>query len=315
MNEKANYHLVVLNISTLSVDEKEKYALFIPVRYRTSIEGEDPYGISFTKMIAVGVIFCDTPIGLVIGGYLGEMLGFVETYTIKIASPHNTLILADHMLQKYEEECLRAGAVIMIYNYRKTDPDASFIEKVQKKRKWSPPKPHVIRYFFDGPTFHPSWYERPPQLPPKYKLFPWKNLKQAEREQLQKNYREGHFSENVYPFQNEETIEFRNSLGLKYKGKIVGWSITHRVAPDTVKYTALYVQPEFQFRGYAIRLLVESTKLQQKCNIKWALFEIKLGEVDPSWFKFVLKRLAPYAFEIDTLYQTWKATSSETFKL
>jgi hypothetical protein len=37
-----------------------------------------------------------------------------------------------------------------------------------------------------------------------------------------------------------------NSLGLRFDGQIVEWIITHRIAPGTTRYTALFVHKELQ---------------------------------------------------------------------
>jgi len=104
----------------------------------------------------------------------------------------------------------------------------------------------------------------------------------------------------------EKIIEYTNSLGLRYKKEVIGWMITHRIAPDTIRYTSLYVDPEYQYKGPSIRLLIESMVLQTRSTIKWALFEINLDQINPSWYKFVQKRLAPYSQKITEIYKTWK---------
>lgn len=309
-----NYKIEKLDLETLSAEEKKKYAIFIPPKIRCTLEGIDPDDISFTQIIAIKLEFNGKPAGIaILGNYEGT--GLAEIFSIKIKQEHQKIDLAREMLKQIGLEAAKAGAVILTFYFRKTELDSPFIENVLKQCEWSEPELFAIRYFFDGHTFHPPWYNHPPKLPSKYKLFPWKILKQSEREQLEKEYNQGVYSDTVYPFQKEESIEYSNSLGLRYKDEVIGWSITNRIAPDTIKYSALYVKPEFQFLGYPIRLLVESTKLQQKTTIRWALFEINLERVDQSWIKFVQKRLAPYAIEIDNIYHSWKATSPDVFNL
>lgn len=308
------YKIIRLDLDSLSEGKKEKYALLIPPKYRCCLEGKDPDNISFSEIIAIGLELDREPVGIAVSGHY-EGIGLVELFSIKIMQQHQTIDLATEMLQKIESESAQSGAIIVTFHFRKTDPDYPLVEELLNRCEWAQPKLFVIRYFFDCYTFNPPWYDHPPKLPQQYKLFPWKNLKKSEKEQLKWEYHQGHFSDSISPFQKEESIDYTNSLGLRYKGEVIGWSITHQIAPDTIKYTALYIKPEFQFQGYSIRLLVESIKLQQKSAKRWSLFEINLEEVDRSWLKFVRMRLGPYALVIDNIYQSWKALGPDVFTL
>lgn len=309
-----SYTIKKIALDSLTQENKEQYKILIPPRFRCCLEGKDPDDISFSKIIAIGLEFEGNPVGIAVSG-LYEGLGLVEIFSFQIQKQHQNVDLGKEMMQKIESEGIRQEAAIITYHFRNSDPNFSFIQKVLKNKDWIKPKLFVIRYFFDCYTFNPPWYDHPPKLPRSYKLFPWKDLKKTERVQLEQEYNQGHFSDSISPFQKENTIEYTNSLGLRYKNEVIGWSITHTIATDTVKYTALYVKPQFQFLGYPIRLLVESIKLQQKSSKKWSLFEINLEDVEPSWLKFVQKRLAPYALRTDETYQSWKALRSDTFKL
>jgi hypothetical protein len=99
------------------------------------------------------------------------------------------------------------------------------------------------------------------------------------------------------PFANKEMpMETINSLGLRYQGEVIGWIITHRPNPETIRYSNLYVDPRFYFKGFAISLLIKSMQLHQLTpDVPHALFEVNLTETEPSWWNFVKRRLIPYA--------------------
>lgn len=306
-----NYKIEKLDLDTLPAEKKKKYALFIPPRIRCALDGIDPDDMSSAEILAIGLEFKNEPVGIAVASNY-EDLGLAELFALKIMEPHQDVNLGLKMLQKIEAESSHGGAVVVTFSFRKTELDSSFIEEVLNKAEWANPKIFMIRYFFDMYTFNPPWYKNFNKLPSKFKIFPWSKLKKSERDRLENECYQGHFSESIQPFQKEDSVEYINSLGLRHKKEVIGWCITHRISPDTIKYTSAFIKPGYRLSG-SLRLGVQSIKLQQESSVRWAIFEINLENVDPSWFNFVQKRFAPYAIEVDNIYQTWKATSSDTF--
>lgn len=48
---------------------------------------------------------------------------------------------------------------------------------------------------------------------------------------------------------------------MRYRDEVRGWIVTHRIAPRTIRYTSLVVDPELPAKGLGIRLLAESLRL------------------------------------------------------
>lgn len=106
------------------------------------------------------------------------------------------------------------------------------------------------------------------------------------------------------PFREEHLIEPRSSFGLRYQGQIVGWMITHRIAVDTVRYSALFIRPDLQSMGRAIPMLATAIRHQlEDPQVTKAMF-IVLSE-NAAMGKFVHCRLSPY---LTGVQQTWKAS-------
>lgn len=307
------YKIKKISLTELSSEEKAAFSSLLPIQYRCCLDGKEPSSISFAKIIAIGLMYRNKPVGIAVSANY-EDLGFATLFSINIEEAHRDLARAVDMVKEIELEVKRQEATIITFFFRKGDLDSQFLESLLAVCEWSGPKAHTLRYFFDCYTFSPKWFQQELKLPKHYEIFPWKQLKKTEREQLEAQYEEGYYSESVYPFEGEETIEFSNSLGLRSKGRVIGWVVTHRIAPDTIKYSCLYIQPEFQFLGASGKLLAESIKLQQKSSKRWSVFEIFLDENNRSWFKFIQKRLAPYALETDLIFQSWKALNPDTFQ-
>jgi hypothetical protein len=72
--------------------------------------------------------------------------------------------------------------------------------------------------------------------------FPWADLTATEREDLQARLEpdaERSIPQPLSPFQLSDTVEHDCSLGLRYDGRVAGWMITHRLAPEVLQYTCL----------------------------------------------------------------------------
>lgn len=297
-----------LNLSLLPPEKKQMYSLLLEPRHRTCLEGIDPYGLSFGLLLAIGAEENNIPKGICLLSCYPD-LNYAEIHSLSVTPPARRLGIGSQLIKAAEASALEKKCSLIQIQYRKEDYTTPFLEKILEKEKWAGPRKIALRFFFDTRSFHPPWFTHPPPLHHSFMAFPWGHLKKDEKQSILKNYKQGHFQPAVFPFQ-EETFEKINSLGLRFKKEVIGWMISHRVAPDTIRYTALYVQPEHQYRGSSIRLLVDAIALQQSSPIRWALFEINLQEASSSWLKFVLKRLAPYAQESITVLQRWKTLNT-----
>lgn len=299
------YRFERLDLTQLSQAEKEQFYFLAPPKFRCCLDGRDPDDISFTILVAIGAFEGNKPIGLALGGVY-DVTGMGEVFSLEVEHARRHAGVGTTLLQAMEKACREEKANFVIGYYRKSGSSFPYLEKIFQRLKWEKSSLFMVRYFFDIYNFYPPWFEHPPTFPPEYEIFPWDELKPNEREDIESRYEQGHFDASVYPFQMGESWEPINSLGLRYKKQVIGWMVTHRASPDTLRYSALYIQPEFQSKGHAVRLLVNSIKKQQASPVRWCYFELNVLEADPTWIKFVTQRLAPYALDEDRIYQIWK---------
>jgi hypothetical protein len=130
-------------------------------------------------------------------------------------------------------------------------------------------------------------------LPDEFTIFPWAELTAQERQTIEQRQQvESWYPPVLTPFQEEDRLEPLNSLGLRYQGQVVGWMITHRVAPDTIQYTSLFIQQEFQQLGRTIALIAEAIKRQIAGGVPYGIFMIDVE--NKTMVKFFRRRLQPY---------------------
>jgi hypothetical protein len=78
---------------------------------------------------------------------------------------------------------------------------------------------------------------------------PWKDLAAESLDELRART---DYPLELSPFTEEEKIEKINSIALVVDGVIAGWMITHRIAPDTIRYTKLYMRDAHKRLGFAL---------------------------------------------------------------
>lgn len=204
-----------------------------------------------------------------------------------------------------ENEFIKEGCPAICTEFADDNPSRQAIGKILSKDGWIPPTIYMLNCYFNVQEFHPPWFERNYPLPKTFEEFHWRDLKPKEKERLAYQAEQWTFHPSVSPFREAEIIEYQNSLGLRHENEVVGWMVTHRVDPDTIAYSALYIHREYHHKGYAIRILIDSIRLQQKSSVPYSLFKVNLEEVDRSWIEFVKRRLVPYAQRTQRIYWSW----------
>ena len=75
--------------------------------------------------------------------------------------------------------------------------------------------------------------------PAHFEIFPWRLLTAQERADVQRLIERDPLTRRFDPFFEDDQLEPLNSLGLRKAGEIAGWLTTHRIAPDTIRYTGV----------------------------------------------------------------------------
>ena len=206
--------------------------------------------------LAVGVYDGNEPAGLALVGPSPDG-NEAELLSLYVALPHRlcglgSLLLrhAEGLLQKMPTRSLRT-------TWSETLPGAKAFRTVLDKCGWSESKKRmfVLKGRMDGDfgkgvrEMYPK-YESPDCLPRKYTLGPWGEMTEAEREFIRA--REGlpnWYEPRANPFREEQTMEPTNSLVLRKEGEIAGWLTVHRTAPDTLRYTDVFIREDLKRAG------------------------------------------------------------------
>lgn len=288
------YEIHKLDLQSLSPECIPTYEKLIDPKFYCCLKSQDPYGISFAKIIAFEATFNKVPVGLAVACILSDIL-MGEIYSVYVDPHYRNQRIGSLLFARLKEEFKihKCTYVNLIYPAKSTT--TPFLQKILQNQGWKDNGRFIIRCLFDGPIFNPPWLQKNYEFPSEIEEFPWSELNEKEKEFLKHQESQLTFPRYISPFgQNPSQIEHINSLGIRYKGKIIGWMITHRISQDTIRFSALYVQKEFLKRSW-IKLLVDSINRQKKSSVRWALVELNLNLIDNSWLAFANKKLIPYA--------------------
>ncbi|MCG7974243.1 MAG: GNAT family N-acetyltransferase [Candidatus Thiodiazotropha taylori] len=179
-------------------------------------------------------------------------------------------------LLSHLEQMLSANEIGMLTHLTRSDlPSFKIVEATLIPRGWSCSERLRLYKVTKSNYKEPVWFDQV-TLRQGYSLFPWNKLRSTERAQIVAKQNAGNwFPGELTPFQEESTIEWSNSIGLRFQGEVVGWMITHRVATDVVQYTALFVAEEHRSQATGIALIADSVKRHLAVGGSRAIFQVR----------------------------------------
>ncbi|MEG3440330.1 GNAT family N-acetyltransferase [Pannus brasiliensis CCIBt3594] len=281
-----NYHFFTIDTERAILFEKFTYPSY---RFLLRILDTD------SSIVAIGISVDSRAIGLAlakIDNYKADLI------SLFVHPEHRQKGLGKALLTflEFELKSKNCSQLSVVYLCNQT---TLYFEKIMQKLNWLEPQPRMLVYEALIQDFKDlSWLKLYTSMPSGYTIFPWIELSQQDREfiQNQKSYFL-EYPEILSPFQEEENMEVTNSLGLRYQDKVIGWMITHRVAPDTIRYTKLFVKRELQSLGRGIALLARSIHLHlEKIQAPKMTCAIEFNNI--AMVKFGEKRIAPHVRSI-----------------
>lgn len=209
------------------------------------------------------------------------------------------------MIQQLTETARKEEKLMLVGYVPSDEPSAPIFEHLVTGLNWFAPQPFIVRYHHDVYALNPPWFEHIPVLPKGFEEFPWSELTPKEERSILR--RSNIIPSTVMPFGKDRArVELINSIGLRFEREVIGWMITHRLANELIRYSALYIDHQFRHKGLSIRLVVNAIKKQQDSPIQWGYYEIMEQESLPSWKRFVQRRIVPYVQKVTRVNMVWK---------
>ncbi|MGA7616751.1 MAG: GNAT family N-acetyltransferase [Thermoanaerobaculia bacterium] len=228
--------------------------------------------------IAVAAIIDGTPAGLAVGELPVLEDHLPEVLSLFVAPQFRGHGIATQLLARMEEEVRSRGfeRLLGIYMTGKSGVDA--FEHIAAKRGWSEPHVRMVSCRFSAESLASAPWLGKYHLPSDYEIFPWSELREEERETLRRSHAENPWiAPDLLPWEYEKFgFEPKTSLGIRYKGVVVGWILNHQLADDTVRYTCSYIRKDLGRLGRIVPAYSESFRRFIEAGFRNATFTTPL---------------------------------------
>jgi GNAT superfamily N-acetyltransferase len=268
------------------------------------------------ETVAVGVNVLGRPVGLALGWHrpAGET---ARVLSVRVAPNYRNQGLGTALLARLEAELARRRARQLQGEYQAGKATTPAVKALLAHAGWGTPRLARLVCMTNLETITKAPWMHDYTLPEGFETFLWPELTDADvahlkqwwPEQCRLALTEDWEEESIAPFVEGRTVSEINSLGLRHRGQVVGWMLTDRVAPDTLRYDRLFVAHEFRRLGLGVMLLAASI---------WAHYRAE-GHLTPSrrgvWqtqaanrpmIAFIRRRMAPYLTALTEVYTASK---------
>jgi len=298
----STYRLELVETTNAHLYEELTYPQF-----RSFLQNSNPH----SDVVAIGAESAGVPLGLILA--CGHHQGKLEQIAAKILSlfvvpTHRNQGLGNALLAQMEKELRQRNYQAVEIRYL-TSPNSPALERILTKQHWSAPE--ATAFVCYASTDRVQQAKQPhltqyldrllSKLPTDYTIFPWESLTTQERQTIEQQMETDDLMRRFHPFLEETQLEPLNSLGLRYQGQVVGWMITHRITPDTIRYTQMYVNPQSQPLSRSTLLLAKAIQLQVE-HLPKTKGTFRVDMDNTPMVKFVHRRLKPYLDEIRTAW-------------
>jgi GNAT superfamily N-acetyltransferase len=255
--------------------------------------------------VAIGAIDSNIPIGLALARLLPNSRSAV-VLSVYVTPSHRCQGIGASLLSRLEEKLISRGSIEANLTYTTGQKSISIFERLLQSSNWTTPSVQQLVCKCNRQTLSAPWLQKDYPLPNSFTIFPWVEITCQERLTIQQQQEEQPWiPADLVPFQHEENLEPLNSLGLRYQGEVVGWLLTHRIDPETIRYTCSFIRKDLQRFGRLIPLYVEAVKRQARLlpdsNVTWTV-----PVIHTSMVSFVKKHLAPYMISFEESRSSYK---------
>jgi GNAT superfamily N-acetyltransferase len=244
---------------------------------------------------------------------VNEQDGPAELLSLFVASGYRGQGLATALVEEMEALLRARGAALVEAVYTTGKPSIAAIERIFEKRGWDAPDVRTITVRFTiQEALAAPWYGRMGLLPAGAEIFAWTDLTAAERQQLREsNERAPWIASSLQPWRHDELgFDPVSSVGLRYKGEVVGWVINHQIDARTVRFTCSFMRKDLSRRARIVPLYSEAVRRLSETACAFCMFVTPT--VYPGMLEFLRRHCSPYASFTGETRGTRKALSSQT---
>ena len=256
---------------------------------------------SYSTTIAIGAAFKGQPVGLVLADYSQDS-HTANILSLFVNKKHRRQGIGTELLIQIEEILTGYGCqqIELLYSFSLMTP---VLERMLDRQNWTPGSAYSLQCLTNRENILRVPFLNRYTLPAKYTIFPWLELTDRERTEIQQRANRLDYPDELNPFREERNLSLA-SVGLRYRDEVIGWSIVTQLSPSFVNFKSLFVKGKFRAIGLGIHLLAASINRQALDNkVTDAMFTALLENTQ--MVRFVHRHMAPY---LTSITNYWKAS-------
>lgn len=220
--------------------------------------------------VAMGAFAGQRPIGLALAEINPK--GVAEILSLFVLFDQRMRGVGTSLLRLLERDVKKLGVTRLKTVWNEGGASAEAFSAVLAKLGFSAPHKRLLTLRADmrtvfGEDLEKDYlpYSEGTRLPRGYEISMWRDLNAEESDFIRtRQGRPEWYEARANPFREESLIEPLNSLVLR-KGGVVGWLVTHRPGPDTIRYTDVFIRKDLEKTGgVAIAMVVYAFFLQKR---------------------------------------------------
>ncbi len=222
----------------------------------------DVASLPFVTPRALGAFRGAEPAGLLLAEIPDPPGDAVEVLSLFVTPPARGEGLGTRLLEAAAERFRNEGFARLTGVYMTGQPLQEALERVLVKAGWEPPRTRMLTIRFTlEEARRTAWYGRYP-LGEGLTVFPWADLSAGERAALVRSQEERHWIKpDLEPWRHDrDGFEPVSSLGVRYRGELVGWVINHALSGKVVRFTCSFIRRDLGRRGKLVPVFSESIR-------------------------------------------------------
>jgi len=279
---------IPVKIRLLPIEDYPEYAGMTFPLYRQQLLM--PLGAS--NLVAIGVEQGKQPIGLALASIEKDTAELLSIFLVKAERGKKVSV---QMMNALCEELIHRGVRSLHTSYMDGVAGAQPLQALLARTGWEAPQPTMLFFHYLAEKMAHTPWMRPFRTPPHCELFRLEEMTDTDREQYQDITRRAGFPASLDYLKQPYPVSWANSYGLRRNDTLIGWMATHLLGDHTIRYTSLFVEDQYQAKGYALPLMFKAiqTHCQKLLHIPNAIQGIPFAF--PAMVRLARNKLQPYA--------------------
>ncbi len=195
------------------------------------------------KLSGVIATLDKSPVGLILSSF--DATGkTVRVHSLLVHPEHRKKGVGQQLFTELEAAIVNLGASKINGYFRSHWKSKPAIEATLSKKGWTEPKEDLIIVKGEAEKVLKLFMMRELEPPSDYAFVTYDKLTAEDRSYIIQRGKEGWYLDYLNPFIHEKSILAPASIFMKFQNKVIGWVISHLIAPNLNEFTALFVDAD-----------------------------------------------------------------------